>query len=87
MDTSERTAEPIFVIHDATIAEKTKPSSLAVAPMELAGFQHSHLLGKAVWGHQAQATVVGCAGRLSSTTKRRLIPMAPSIRKSTESAT
>jgi hypothetical protein len=61
VQTSKRTAEPLFVIHDDTIAQKTKPSSQAEAPMELTGFHHSHLLGKVVWGHQVQATVLGCA--------------------------
>lgn len=46
---SNRTAEPLFVIHDDTIAQKTKPSSQAEAPIELTGFHHSHLLGKVVW--------------------------------------
>ncbi len=58
---SERTAEPLFVIHDDTIAQKTKPSSQAQSPIELTGYHHSHLRGKVVFGHQLQATVVACA--------------------------
>lgn len=53
--------EPLFVIHDDTIAQKTKPSSQARSPIEQAGFHHSHLLGKVVWGHQVQATVLECS--------------------------
>ncbi|NUU58943.1 hypothetical protein HPT30_00780, partial [Paenibacillus sp. JW14] len=59
--TSKRTAEPLFVIHDDTIAQKTKPSSQARFPIEQAGFHHSHLQGKVVWGHQVKATVFGCS--------------------------
>lgn len=55
--TSKRTGETLFVIHDDTIAQKTKPSSQARFPIEQTGFHHSHLLGKVVWGHQVQATV------------------------------
>lgn len=61
LETSRRTVEPLFVIHDDTIAQKTKPSSQARFPIEQAGFHHSHLLGKVVWGHQVQATVLGCS--------------------------
>lgn len=57
---SRQTSEPMFIIHDDTIAQKTRPSSQAQAPMALTGFHHSHLLNKVVWGHQIQATVVGC---------------------------
>ncbi|MBJ6361635.1 IS701 family transposase [Paenibacillus sp. MAHUQ-46] len=55
-------AEPLFVIHDDTIAKKTKPSSQAKSPIEQTGFHHSHLEGKVVWGHQVQATVVQSGG-------------------------
>lgn len=61
LETSRRTVEPLFVIHDDTIALKTKPSSQARFPIEQAGFHHSHLLGKVIWGHQVQATVLGCS--------------------------
>lgn len=43
---------------------KTKPSSQAQSPIELTGFHYSHLLGKVVFGHQLQATIVTC-GELS----------------------
>lgn len=52
--------EPLFVIHDDTVCEKTKPSSQAKRPIEQTGFHHSHLKGKRVWGHQVQATMVQC---------------------------
>jgi hypothetical protein len=55
---SRETEEPLFVIHDDTIAQKTKPSSQAQSPMERTGFHHSHLLGKVVFGHQLQATAL-----------------------------
>jgi hypothetical protein len=58
---SRQTQEPVFVIHDDTVAAKTKPSSQALFPMERTGFHHSHLLGKVVFGHQLQATVLASA--------------------------
>jgi len=61
LEASREKAEPLFVIYDDTIAQKTKPSSQAVSPIERTGFHHSHLLGKVVWGHQLQAAVVQCA--------------------------
>lgn len=53
---SARTTEPVSVIHDDTIAQKTKPSLQAQSPMECNGFPHSHLLGEVVFGHQLQTT-------------------------------
>jgi hypothetical protein len=47
-----QTQEPIFSIIDDTIAEKTEPSSQAIKPIQAAGFHHSHLKNKSVWGHQ-----------------------------------
>ncbi len=89
LESSQYTKEPIFVIHDDTIAQKTKPSSQARSPMEQADFHHSHLLGKVVWGHQVQATVLGCSN-LSLIhsidlypTRRSLTRMAGYTRKST----
>jgi hypothetical protein len=55
---SKQTEQPIFVIHDDSVCEKTKPSSRAERPIEQAGFHHSHLKKKCVWGHQVQATMV-----------------------------
>lgn len=60
LSTSKQTKSPIFVIHDDSLSEKTKPSSQAESPIELAGFHHSHLKGKQVWGHQVLATMVQC---------------------------
>jgi hypothetical protein len=55
---SRKTNEPLFIIHDDTVCTKTKPSSQAQSPIEQAAFHHSHLLGKTVWGHQLQATMI-----------------------------
>jgi len=52
--------EPVFVIWDDTIAEKTKPSSQALNPIEAAGFHHSHTENKSVWGHQLLAVMLSC---------------------------
>ena len=57
---SVETETPIFVSHDDTVNPKRKPSSQALRPMQGAAFHHSHLLGKRVWGHQVQATMVSC---------------------------
>ena len=59
---SKETGAPMFVIMDDTVNVKTKPSSQAERPIEMAGFHHSHLLGKQVWGHQVMATMVSCGG-------------------------
>lgn len=52
--------EPMFIIHDDTVCQKTLPSSQAIAPIEETGFHHSHLLGKTVWGHQLVSTMINC---------------------------
>jgi len=57
---STQAGTPIFVSHDDTVNPKRKPSSQALRPMQGAAFHHSHLLGKRVWGHQVQATMVSC---------------------------
>ncbi|UOF91515.1 IS701 family transposase [Fodinisporobacter ferrooxydans] len=57
---AKQTEQPIFVIHDDTVSEKTKPSSQAKHPIEQTDYHHSHLKGKTVWGHQVQATIVQC---------------------------
>ena len=57
---SAETGIPIYVSHDDTVNPKTKPSSQASRPMEGTAFHHSHLLGKTVWGHQVQATMISC---------------------------
>jgi hypothetical protein len=62
LNQSKNTTQPIFVSTDDTVNKKTKPSSQAKSPIEKAGFHHSHLLGKTVWGHQVLATMIGCMG-------------------------
>jgi hypothetical protein len=57
---SKQTTAPIFVSIDDTVNVKTKPSSQASRPIEKAGFHHSHLLGKQVWGHQVIAMMASC---------------------------
>lgn len=44
--------EPVFLLLDDTICEKTKPSSQADSPTESCGYHFSHTHGKTVWGHQ-----------------------------------
>lgn len=44
--------EPLFLLLDDTICEKTKPSSQADAPTESCSYHFSHTHGKTVWGHQ-----------------------------------
>lgn len=58
------TQRPIFVIHDDTISEKTKPSLQAKRPIEETAFHHSHLDHKKVWGHQFFTTLLSCAGQV-----------------------
>ena len=55
---SIETGAPLFVSLDDTVNVKTKPSSQAARPIEMAGFHHSHLLNKQVWGHQVMATML-----------------------------
>jgi len=50
----------VFFSLDDTVNVKTKPSSQAERPIEMAGFHHSHLLNKQVWGHQVMAVMIGC---------------------------
>ncbi len=61
---SQKTHQPLFVIHDDTIAEKTKPSSQAKSPIEKAQFHQSHLDNRKVWGHQFLTTMLSCNGKL-----------------------
>lgn len=49
---------PTFIIHDDTIAKKTKPSSQAIHPIEATDFHFSHLECKTVWGHQLLCTML-----------------------------
>ncbi len=55
-------SEPVFVIYDDTIAEKTKPSSQAKNTIQQADFHYSHLDRKKVFGHQLFTTVLSCKG-------------------------
>ena len=57
---SIETGAPVFCSLDDTVNVKTKPSSQAQRPIEMAGFHHSHLLNKQVWGHQVMVAMVGC---------------------------
>lgn len=55
-----RIQEPIFVIVDDTICEKTKPSSQAMFPIQGTGFHHSHTKGKRIWGHERVEQILRC---------------------------
>jgi len=57
---SEATGEPIYVIIDDTICEKTVPSSKAKQPTEKCGFHKSHLENKTVYGHQLVTVMLRC---------------------------
>ncbi len=59
-DLSRTTGEPIYVIIDDTISEKTIPSSRAKSPMELCGFHQSHTKNKTVYGHQIVGVLLQC---------------------------
>lgn len=52
--------EPVFLILDDTICEKTKPSSQAEHAMEGSAFHFSHVARKSVWGHQLLSMMMGC---------------------------
>ena len=56
--------QPLFVIYDDTISEKTKPSSKAKRPIEDTAFHHSHLHHKQVWGHQLLTALLSCNGEV-----------------------
>lgn len=57
--TAKRNDEPIFLIFDDTICEKTKPSSQAERAMEGGAFHFSHVARKSVWGHQLLSMMIG----------------------------
>jgi hypothetical protein len=61
---AQQSKQPLFVIHDDTISEKTKPSSKAKRPIAEADFHHSHLNNKKVWGHQILTTLLSCLGEV-----------------------
>ena len=52
---SQDTGEPLFIIHDDTICQKTKPSSQAKSPIEDASFHRGNK-----YGHQLLATMINC---------------------------
>lgn len=58
------TTLPLFVIHDDTLAQKTKPSLQAKSPIEKAQFHQSHLDNRKVWGHQFFTTLLSCNKKL-----------------------
>lgn len=57
---SKTTDNPIYVIIDDTISEKTVPSSKAKRPTEKCGFHRSHLKNKTVYGHQMVTVMLRC---------------------------
>jgi len=57
---SKNTGNPIYVVIDDTISEKTPPSSKAKHPTEKCGFHNSHLKGKTVYGHQLVTVMLSC---------------------------
>ena len=61
---SETTGNPIYVIIDDTISEKTVPSSKAKCPTEKCGFHNSHLKGKTVYGHQMVTVMLRCGNTI-----------------------
>jgi hypothetical protein len=57
---SKETREPIYVIIDDTICEKTPPSSKAKNPIDGAYFHKSHLKNAFVYGHQFVTAMLRC---------------------------
>lgn len=57
---SKTTGNPIYVIVDDTISEKTVPSSKAKKPTEKCDFHRSHLKSKTVYGHQLVTVMLRC---------------------------
>lgn len=57
---SKNIGNPIYVVIDDTISEKTPPSSKAKRPTEKCGFHNSHLKGKTVYGHQLVTVMLSC---------------------------
>ncbi len=53
----------LFLLIDDTICQKTKPSSRAKRPTELAAFHFSHTHGKSVWSHQVLQMMVKGNGK------------------------
>jgi hypothetical protein len=61
-DISIKTGEPIYIIVDDTISEKTVPSSKALNPIQKCAFHNSHLKNKTVYGHQLVTVMLSCNG-------------------------
>ncbi|MDR3326679.1 MAG: transposase [Prevotellaceae bacterium] len=60
-DESKKTGNPIYVIIDDTIAEKSEPWSQASCPtISGCGFHRSHLNNKTVYGHQFVTVMLQC---------------------------
>ncbi|AGB40410.1 transposase family protein [Halobacteroides halobius DSM 5150] len=57
-DYAKNNDEPIFILHDDTVSEKTNPSSQAKSPIEKTDFCYSHLTGRTVLGHQLLTTMI-----------------------------
>jgi adenosine/AMP kinase len=57
---SKTTGNPIYVIIDDTISEKTVPSSKAKNPTEKCSFHRSHLKNQTVYGHQLVTVMLRC---------------------------
>jgi hypothetical protein len=57
---SKTTGNPVYVIIDDTISEKTVPSSKAKKPTDKCGFHQSHLKNKTVYGHQLVTVMLRC---------------------------
>ena len=60
LNISLTTKQPIEVIIDDTVLEKTKPSSKAKNPSEKCGYHHSHTNGKRVYGYQVVIVLLKC---------------------------
>lgn len=54
--------DPVFLLLDDTICEKTKPSSQVERPTESCGFHFSHRASKSVWGHQVVQLMMKTCG-------------------------
>ncbi len=55
-----QTKQPIYVIIDDTVNEKTVPSSKAQNTIQDCSFHKSHLKGKTVYGHQFVTVMLRC---------------------------
>jgi hypothetical protein len=60
---SKATLQPVYVVADDTVSEKTRPSSKAKNPTQKCVFVYSHLKKKTVYGHQFVGIMLECAGK------------------------